>query len=72
MSTRAAHAAVSRVSYHAGARPMRDLLDHHGGHAAAAGFTIRNELVPELLSRLRASPSKPWSGQSSNRRSSGY
>jgi single-stranded-DNA-specific exonuclease len=31
-----------------------DLLDHHGGHAAAAGFTIRNELVPELLSRLKS------------------
>jgi single-stranded-DNA-specific exonuclease len=30
-----------------------DLLEHHGGHAAAAGFTIRNERLPELLARLK-------------------
>ena len=30
-----------------------DLLEHHGGHAAAAGFTVRNEKLPELLARLR-------------------
>ena len=30
-----------------------DLMEHHGGHAAAAGFTIRRELFPELLARLR-------------------
>ena len=29
-----------------------DLLDHHGGHAAAAGFTVQNEKLPELLERL--------------------
>ncbi len=29
-----------------------ELLEHHGGHAAAAGFTVRNELVPELIARL--------------------
>jgi single-stranded-DNA-specific exonuclease len=29
-----------------------ELMHHHGGHAAAAGFTIKNELVPELLERL--------------------
>jgi len=29
-----------------------DLLEHYGGHAAAAGFTIRNENVPELFDRL--------------------
>jgi len=31
-----------------------DLLEHHGGHAAAAGFTIRNDLLPELVGRLQA------------------
>ncbi len=31
-----------------------DLLIRHGGHAAAAGFTIRNEKLPELKSRLKA------------------
>jgi single-stranded-DNA-specific exonuclease len=30
------------------------LLEHHGGHAAAAGFTIRNELFPELATRLQS------------------
>ncbi|HLE51875.1 MAG TPA: single-stranded-DNA-specific exonuclease RecJ [Anaerolineales bacterium] len=30
-----------------------DLLEHHGGHAAAAGFTVRNEYLPELVERLQ-------------------
>ena len=29
-----------------------DLLVRHGGHAAAAGFTVHNENLPELLFRL--------------------
>ena len=32
----------------------RDLLVRHGGHAAAAGFTARNENLPELRRRLEA------------------
>jgi single-stranded-DNA-specific exonuclease len=31
-----------------------ELLEHHGGHAAAAGFTVRNENLDILLERLRA------------------
>lgn len=31
-----------------------ELLEHHGGHAAAAGFTVRNERLPALLERLQA------------------
>lgn len=31
-----------------------ELLIRHGGHAAAAGFTVRNENLPELVERLRA------------------
>jgi single-stranded-DNA-specific exonuclease len=31
-----------------------DLLVRHGGHAAAAGFTVRNEKLPELVSRLKS------------------
>lgn len=31
----------------------KDLLEHHGGHAAAAGFTVRNELLPTLIEKLR-------------------
>ncbi len=30
-----------------------DLMEHHGGHAAAAGFTVRNENLPILLERLK-------------------
>jgi single-stranded-DNA-specific exonuclease len=30
------------------------LLVRHGGHAAAAGFTVRNEHLPELVSRLKS------------------
>lgn len=31
----------------------KDLLVRHGGHAAAAGFTVRNENLPELVARLK-------------------
>jgi single-stranded-DNA-specific exonuclease len=32
----------------------KDLLVHHGGHAAAAGFTVSNELITVLIDRMRA------------------
>jgi len=32
----------------------KDLLVRHGGHAAAAGFTVKNEKLPELVSRLKS------------------
>ncbi len=31
----------------------RDLMEYHGGHAAAAGFTIRKERFDELVNRLQ-------------------
>lgn len=31
-----------------------DLFENFGGHAAAAGFTVRNERLPEVLERLQA------------------
>jgi single-stranded-DNA-specific exonuclease len=31
----------------------KDLLVRHGGHAAAAGFTVKNKNLPELVSRLK-------------------
>jgi single-stranded-DNA-specific exonuclease len=30
-----------------------DLLEHHGGHKAAAGFTVRTERLPALIERLQ-------------------
>jgi single-stranded-DNA-specific exonuclease len=31
----------------------RDLLVRHGGHAAAAGFTVKNENLPKLVGQLK-------------------
>ena len=31
----------------------KDLLVRHGGHAAAAGFTVKNHNLPELVTRLK-------------------
>ncbi|MCE7919230.1 MAG: single-stranded-DNA-specific exonuclease RecJ [Chloroflexi bacterium CFX1] len=39
-----------------------DLLVRHGGHAAAAGFTVRNENLEELVSRLKAIAGEKLSG----------
>ena len=39
-----------------------DLLVRHGGHAAAAGFTVRNKNLPELVSRLKAIAEEKLSG----------
>lgn len=39
-----------------------DLLDHHGGHAAAAGFTVRTEWLPQLVERLQAIASQELTG----------
>jgi single-stranded-DNA-specific exonuclease len=40
-----------------------DLLVRHGGHAAAAGFTVRNEHVDELVRRLKAQAGGALGGQ---------
>ena len=39
-----------------------DLLERHGGHAAAAGFTIRNEKVGVFLQRMRQIAAEQLSG----------
>ncbi|MBI5934249.1 MAG: single-stranded-DNA-specific exonuclease RecJ [Chloroflexi bacterium] len=40
-----------------------DLLIRHGGHAAAAGFTVRNENLSELVARLRSIAKRELSGR---------
>jgi single-stranded-DNA-specific exonuclease len=40
-----------------------DLLVRHGGHAQAAGFTVRNEDIPELRERLWAIARAELAGQ---------
>lgn len=41
----------------------RDLLLRHGGHAAAAGFTVPNENLPALVARLQQIASEQLAGQ---------
>ena len=40
-----------------------DLLVRHGGHAAAAGFTVRNENLFELVNRLRSIAKRELDGR---------
>lgn len=40
-----------------------DLLVRHGGHAAAAGFTVENSKLDELVSRLKSIARQQLSGQ---------
>lgn len=41
----------------------KDLLVRHGGHAAAAGFTVKNENLPELVTRLKSIARDQLSGK---------
>ena len=41
----------------------KDLLVRHGGHAAAAGFTVKNENLPELVTRLKSIAKDQLSGK---------
>lgn len=40
-----------------------NILVRHGGHAAAAGFTVRNENLPELIDRLKSIAKAELSGR---------
>ena len=41
----------------------KDLLVRHGGHAAAAGFTVKNQNLPELVTRLKSIAKDQLSGK---------
>ncbi|MEZ4516786.1 MAG: single-stranded-DNA-specific exonuclease RecJ [Chloroflexota bacterium] len=42
---------------------VSDLLERHGGHAQAAGFTIRNENLPEFTERMQDMATAELSGK---------
>lgn len=42
---------------------VADLLLRHGGHAQAAGFTLRNEHLPEFIERMTAIARRQLDGQ---------
>lgn len=42
---------------------VSDLLKRHGGHAAAAGFTLANENLPEFTQRMQAIARRELGGQ---------
>jgi single-stranded-DNA-specific exonuclease len=41
----------------------KDLLVRHGGHAAAAGFTVKNENLPAFVSRLKSIAKEKLAGK---------
>lgn len=51
--TRASCRSINEFHITAALDECADLLEHHGGHAAAAGFTVRNEYLPVLIERLQ-------------------
>ena len=51
--TRASCRSISEFHITKALDQCADLLEYYGGHAAAAGFTIRNEHLPELKDRLQ-------------------
>lgn len=52
--TRASCRSIAEFHITAALDQCADLMEHHGGHAAAAGFTIRNDRFPLLIERLKA------------------
>ncbi len=52
--TRASCRSISEFNITAALDQCADLLEKYGGHAAAAGFTVRNKKFPELVERLDA------------------
>lgn len=50
--TRASCRSIPELHITAVLDECKDLLEHHGGHASAAGFTVANRNLPELVDRL--------------------
>ncbi len=54
LETRASCRSIPEFNITEALDECRELMVRHGGHAAAAGFTVKNENVPELRRRLEA------------------
>jgi single-stranded-DNA-specific exonuclease len=52
--TRASCRSISEFHITQALDKCADLLERHGGHAMAAGFTVRNENIDQLIERLQA------------------
>jgi single-stranded-DNA-specific exonuclease len=50
--TRASCRSIKEFDITANLDRCADLMEHHGGHAAAAGFTVRNDQLNTLVERL--------------------
>jgi single-stranded-DNA-specific exonuclease len=61
--TRASCRSIPEFHITAALDACQDLLVRHGGHALAAGFTVRNENLPALIDRLRALAEQELNGQ---------
>ncbi|GAB4580352.1 MAG: single-stranded-DNA-specific exonuclease RecJ [Anaerolineales bacterium] len=62
-TTRGSCRSIAEFHITAALDQCKDLLLRHGGHAAAAGFTVPNENLPELIARLQAIAAEQLSGE---------
>ena len=62
-STRGSARSIPEFDITAALDECRDLLLRHGGHAAAAGFTVANERLPELRERLEGLATEQLAGR---------
>ena len=61
--TRASCRSISEFHITRALDQCADLLERHGGHAMAAGFTVLNENIPQLMERLQAIADQELSGK---------
>ena len=62
-NTRGSCRSIAEFHITAALDQCKDLLIRHGGHAAAAGFTVPNENVPALVTRLQQIAADQLSGE---------
>ncbi|NUM49355.1 MAG: single-stranded-DNA-specific exonuclease RecJ, partial [Anaerolineales bacterium] len=62
-TTRGSCRSIAEFHITAALDQCKELLLRHGGHAAAAGFTVPNENLPELVARLQQIAADQLSGE---------